>query len=565
MRRNLYSLPSLESSARIPLISRSSYGCFKFKILFSKPIALLLFWQFCASLTFNTFTSPLVYIKNSSVGLLVGITLVTGIVFLLSPVIGFIADIKLGQFKVLLYSTYAMLFSALLLALGSGLTFTIRSYNSWYYTVVYGLSLPGELIVCGGYVAFQANILHFSTSQLRDAPTDCSVLYLHASFWSASASSIVALLVNIPGHQFDVYPPDGEVKFDALQSSIAICIFGSSVLGLLVVICILHRKEGWFLTDMIKSNPYRLIFKVLKFAWYHDKPIRRSAFTYWEEEKYTRLDCGKSKYGGPFTTSQVEDVKVMIQILKILLSTGPIFLLQMAVMSSLLTRIHDRNYRGTLEQIKVWIIEYGMLSPFLALLLIPIYLCLLRPFFSRYIPNMFQRIGLAVFLSLVSLILYLLWDIFSYFKNDNPQLPCNKDNSTYLLNHRYFSIPSTYTFVIHHILNVLCELLLYISVWEFICCQTPQDMKGMIFGLLYAIKGFYQFLGAALVLPFFAPWSSQILSCHSAYYLLHLAVGCVSLIGYIRAVKTYKYRKRDEFCDIYQQIWISYSRSIINS
>ena len=41
----------------------------------------------------------------------------------------------------------------------------------------------------------------------------------------------------------------------------------------------------------------------------HKYPVQRSAFTYCENEQPTRLDYGKSKYGGPFTTEQVDDVK----------------------------------------------------------------------------------------------------------------------------------------------------------------------------------------------------------------------------------------------------------------
>ena len=34
--------------------------------------------------------------------------------------------------------------------------------------------------------------------------------------------------------------------------------------------------------------------------------------TYWEEDIPPRIDLGKSKYGGPFTTEEVEDVKTFL-------------------------------------------------------------------------------------------------------------------------------------------------------------------------------------------------------------------------------------------------------------
>ena len=54
-------------------------------------------------------------------------------------------------------------------------------------------------------------------------------------------------------------------------------------------------------------NPFRKIYRVLKYAWKHKVPKRRSAFTYWEEDIPPRIDLGKDKYGGPFTTEEVEN------------------------------------------------------------------------------------------------------------------------------------------------------------------------------------------------------------------------------------------------------------------
>ena len=41
---------------------------------------------------------------------------------------------------------------------------------------------------------------------------------------------------------------------------------------------------------------------------------------YWEEDIPPRIDLGKSKYGGPFTTEEVEDTKTFFSILQLLLS-----------------------------------------------------------------------------------------------------------------------------------------------------------------------------------------------------------------------------------------------------
>ena len=63
------------------------------------------------------------------------------------------------------------------------------------------------------------------------------------------------------------------------------------------------------------QNPFKLIYKVIRYAIKQKHPRCRSAFTYCEDELPSRIDFGKSKYGGPFTTEQVEDVKTFLRLL----------------------------------------------------------------------------------------------------------------------------------------------------------------------------------------------------------------------------------------------------------
>ena len=42
------------------------------------------------------------------------------------------------------------------------------------------------------------------------------------------------------------------------------------------------------------------------------------AFTYWEDELPSHIDFNKRKYRGPFTTEQVEDVKIFLRLLVII-------------------------------------------------------------------------------------------------------------------------------------------------------------------------------------------------------------------------------------------------------
>ena len=78
----------------------------------------------------------------------------------------------------------------------------------------------------------------------------------------------------------------------------------------------------WLIIEPKSSQSLKTIYQVLKFAAKHKAPLNRSALTYWEEDIPSRLDLRKSRYGGPFTTEQVEDVKTFFKILAISL---PVF------------------------------------------------------------------------------------------------------------------------------------------------------------------------------------------------------------------------------------------------
>ena len=100
-----------------------------------------------------------------------------------------------------------------------------------------------------------------------------------------------------------------------VNSAIFICL-----LLLLIVVLIVYYKKLWFLIDIARTNPYKLVYKVTKFARQHKVPVRRSALTYCEDDIPSGLDLGKAKYGGPFTTEGVVNVKAFYRILRILLA-----------------------------------------------------------------------------------------------------------------------------------------------------------------------------------------------------------------------------------------------------
>ena len=81
---------------------------------------------------------------------------------------------------------------------------------------------------------------------------------------------------------------------------------------------VLSQKKHFY-NETAGFNPFKNIYKVLKYSWKHKVPEHRSAFTYWEDDIPRRIDLGKNKYGGPFTNEEVEDTKTFLRILPLLL------------------------------------------------------------------------------------------------------------------------------------------------------------------------------------------------------------------------------------------------------
>ncbi len=66
--------------------------------------------------------------------------------------------------------------------------------------------------------------------------------------------------------------------------------------------------KKWLIIEPKTSHTLNIAYQVLKFAAKHKAPLNRSALIYWEEDVPSRMDLAKSRFGGPFTTEQVEIV-----------------------------------------------------------------------------------------------------------------------------------------------------------------------------------------------------------------------------------------------------------------
>ncbi len=319
---------------------------------------------------------------------------------------------------------------------------------------------------------------------------------------------------------------------------------------LLLILWVVHHNSSWFITDKISGNPYKLVYAVLKHAVFNSKPISRSAFTYCDDEVPSRIDFGKQKYGGPFTTEQVEDVKVFLRIMLVIGGLSPVFMLQWEASMSLAAQMNKSNIKNNIGE--ELFVKYGFISPLFCLISIPAYSFVLKPFFSKYLPNMFKTIGISIVITCFCFL-----HLFAYNNANIKDIRLREEilkacNNTLSLDKKYLIIPPQYIMTIQHILIQLQSMMLYIPLWEFICSQSPQNMKGFIFGSLYAFKSIFQLFVVSMVMPNIEKWKSAYVSCQSAYYLANIGIGIFTLVVYTIVSRRYRYRKRNDICNIYQ-------------
>ena len=510
---------------------------------------------------------------------------VTAAIFFFYPFAGYLADHKYGRYKTVVFGLWLLLPSILLSAIYYSLELLFDFHVEVTIVPVALFEIILVLPLALSTVSFNANVIQLGMDQLYDFPVEDQSLFIHWFIWVLNLSIfLVQLIRSMIYLPFTEFYEQTNIKYyedykNIGYSGIGAYILGSIILLVLIVVSlfIAHCRKHWFLIEPSRVNPYKLVYKVTSFAWQHKVPLKRSAFTYCEDDIPSGLNIAKDKYGGPYTTEQVEDVKVFYEILKVLFSLGPVFFLEFAADATLyqftlhgtIFNFTHKNFSSMVfynsEPAKVLLIQGGLLTPLLTTVCIPLYLFLLRPIFLNYIPGMLKRIGIGATMTVLSLICTLAIGAWSHTRYD---VGCMFDsNSVYLtLNDTFDPLTlagpfyNTSLVAIQLVLESLSNMLIYIALYEFICSQSPHSMKGLLIGLSYAIKGLFQLTAALLALPFALAMDNTHISCGVSYYVMNAGVGVVAVLVYVWVSRKYKYRERDEPSNIYMYAENYYSK-----
>ncbi len=396
---------------------------------------------------------------------------------------GWLADVYIGRYRCIQYSSRIAWVGTIAL----NTYYLVRNYL-WQpphiADIVTQIILNGVLGI--GLAGLFANSIQLGLDQMVDASSTKIISYIS---WSVCMSILAGVVVQ--------FFQTGLHKF----FSISVSLISVSFLMTVLVISDISFNH-LLIKEPVTYNPLKLIFQVLRYAVKNKYPRLRSAFTYWEDKPYSRIDLGKAKYGGPFTTEQVEDVKTFFRIL-ILLCASVILIAFVygrenviyhqlyhykdhsfyEYSSNSLTSKYLRNY---FERKIVWNFPY-----ITVVMLTVLFEFILYPIIDKYIYvrriSSFSRMQVSLAILILSEIAHLCIETSAVYKTNNQNYTCLfyasydnlKHNNVVQLDYKWLLIP-----------QAILGLSLYLTTTsgaEFIIAQTPYSMRGLLIGCILSL------------------------------------------------------------------------------
>ena len=472
---------------------------------------------------------------------------------LFSPLSGFLADVCWGRYRVIVASILLESCASLMWSIWSILAL---KYGSKVWHVHHSVLGPLSFTLLGiafvvfvtGLAGYQANFIQFGLDQLLEVPSTSLALFIHWVIWADSLGTLVT----------QVFFAVLLCKLESKHVYVPLCVWAILLMLFFFLITLCFRRR-WFYIEpgQYCNNPYKMVVKVLYYTRKHKYPLQRSAFTYCDDERPSRIDFAKERYGGPFTTEQVEDVKTFFRILFVLISIGPVFVLEtpasffMSIVFGVHTGHHSFRQNQTCDGRK------GSMISLVTVLLFPVYTWIMFSALRRRVPRFFVRLVLSVVFYLLGVASMLCIDFAGHLKARGDTTE-NRTMCMFAVDH----VLQQPILRLHLAVLLIPSLLLGIgpplvmtTTFEFISAQSPSSMKGLLVGVFFTVRAVFQLISGAALIPFaYRPlWNRHhmiehppVTNCGFGYLLFTCIVALIGLVLLSVVAKRYKYRERDD-------------------
>ena len=506
------------------------------RILKNKGAILVLVWIFMVFFTINCATLETETSRDLQHAL------IFTVISILLPVAGWLADVRFGRYKVICWSMWTMCINAMLLSISYVVVSIMDLQDNHIYKKIAIVLIGLYAIGVGGFVA---NILQFGVDQLTDASTTEVTSFVSWCAWSVIGSQFIVFLLTC--FCADYWP----------IGLLLVCVS----LSLIVISNFIFRNH--LIKEPVTQNPFTLIFKVVRYAIRNKQPRQRSAFTYYEDDLPSRIDFGKRKYGGPFTTEQVEDVKTFFKIMLVVF----IVCISMAMvtdhrnfdlevyLSKVYGDIQISDHKCQLENFYQRFHQNFLYAFYCicCMVFIPLYETLIFPVFnhcmrfrSHFVVLLGMVLQLGGYVALIILTTYSRKVLIDTDFPSNETILCifheSSNSFKNTIDYKWYIIPE--------ILFAFSKICIIKGALEFYCAQVPYSMKGLLAGCSYGFVAIFASFNYGLISVFkikFHVWEKKaMLSCEFWYLLTKIIPGIIILLLSIVAFKCYKKRKRED-------------------
>ena len=383
---------------------------------------------------------------------LVSIPIILSLIFVSAPLSGWLADAKFGNYKVFRLGAVVLFICTVmncLFIILEALAWENNSVLKWIH-----FCLVNSLFAVGGCACF-VTALPLGLDQMPDASSSNVSSYIA---WFV-CSVLIGLFLGEVLHL---------LEHNGLNILLIFSLFCTLCMSVVLILNFLFSPK-WLIIEPKSPQSLRTIYRVLKFAVQHKVPLNRSAFTYWEEDLPSRIDLGKSKYGGPFTTEQVEDVKTILRLLAISL---PLFFIGMLLtFHSFQFRIFNPCDSSFSKGVSVLFNRSVSVHAIFATL---VFEFIIYPLARNKLPSILKRITAVPLISTFVSFVYLIYNLVHYLSH---------------------SSETTGEWIVHYLLFAVSSILFQVlltSFLEFVCAQSPYNMRGLMasFFVLIAVSSY---------------------------------------------------------------------------
>ena len=504
---------------------------YRLRRFYSKGAFLVLVWNFLLSFVDLQFVQKVAV--DASASELKALWWLPGIpVLLIFPVVltaGWLADAKFGKYKVLRTGCIMIFIATVCGCLFYVLCETMLGKIKYFYLVLI-------LVWCMfaiGIPAYFVNSLHLGLDQMPDASSSSIASFIAWFVFSFCAGFWVdGLLQKIQ---------ENCIIKDSVLSYHEVWVFIPVLTASIALISDILLAKKWLIIEPKSPQTLTTMYKVLKFAAKHKAPLNRSAFTFWEENLPSRLDLGKSKYGGPFTTEQVEDVKT---IFRLLLLSMPLWVVILSIVAQPVgpgagmpdrvifdwTLCSTSLFYAIVFNNNLWIIVG-----------IVVFELVLFPLFQNRFPSILKRIGIACLSATIVTLLPLTVEVLG-------------------LVHEVGAAVLWTSGILHSIASGLCLQLLITSTLELVCAQSPYNIRGLFGGFVFFLFALSFWIGGAVTTGIENRACLSVNKCPLVIFSVKMAVGLVGFILFCVLARWYKRRVRDNVYDSHRVVEEVYDR-----